>query len=482
MALLLILLPLLGSAAALAIASNRLRPLVLPATGLAHIVAVIFAMQQPEVEMFSQALRLDPVGKVFLPYISVLFFLCSLYAPAYLQQRLDRDNRVLCACLPLQLGMMTLVILSHHLGLMWVAIEATTLATTPSIYFNRNPRSLEATWKYLLLCSVGVAIALLGSFFLAYAALDKDGHTSLLFEDLVREARSGLLDRQWLHAAFLFLFIGYGAKMGLAPMHTWKPDAYGEAPGLIGTILAGGVVNCSFLAILRCYHVCLAAGDSLFPQRIMIFMGLFSMILAAVSMARQRDLKRIFAYSSIEHMGILIFGMGIGTQAAIAGALLHVIHNGLCKGVLFLTAGNIHRAYGSKDTTEVRGVIHRLPFSGIMLMAGFFAITAAPPFACFVSEFQIIVATFDSRHYVAGGLFVACLLLVFIGMGAQLMHVCFGSPPPESQLTPFRDTLGTSLPVAAFMALVLLLGVYNPPELHEVIKAATEFVLAKKDG
>ncbi|MCE9525190.1 MAG: hypothetical protein K8R36_03955 [Planctomycetales bacterium] len=480
MALLLVLLPLLGSSVALAISSIRLRPLVLPATGLVHIVAVIVALQQPEVEMFSQALRLDPIGKVFLPYISVLFFLCSCYAPSYLNQRADRDNRVLCACLPLQLGMMTLVILSHHLGLMWVAIEATTLATTPSIYFNHNPRSLEATWKYLLLCSVGVAIALLGSFFLAYAALHKDGHTTLLFEDLIREAKEGLLNRQWLHAAFLFLFVGYGAKMGLAPMHTWKPDAYGEAPGLIGTILAGGVVNCSFLAILRCYHICLAAGDSLFPQRIMLFMGLFSMILAAISMARQRDLKRIFAYSSIEHMGILIFGMGIGTHAAIAGALLHVIHNGLCKGVLFLTAGNVHRAYGTKDTTEISGVIHRLPFSGIMLMAGFFAITAAPPFACFVSEFQIIAATFDSGHYLAGGLFVACLLLVFIGMGAQLMHVCFGSPPPEARLTPFRDTLGTSLPIAAFMDLVLLLGVYNPPELHAVIEGATKFLLGEK--
>jgi hydrogenase-4 component F len=481
MALLLVLLPILGAATALAIPSNRYRPWILPLTGFTHLLAVIYTMGLPEVEMFSQTLKLDPVGRVFLPYISVLFFISSCYAPTYLALRVDRDNRVLCTCLQLQLGMMTLVVLAHHLGLMWVAIEATTLATTPAIYFNRNPRSLEASWKYMLLCSVGVAIALLGSFFLAYAALDKDGHTTLLFDDLVREAHDKLLNRQWLHAAFLLLFIGYGAKMGLAPMHTWKPDAYGEAPGMHGAILAGGVTSCAFLAILRCYHICLAAGDTLFPQRIMIFMGLFSMVLAAISMARQRDLKRILAYSSVEHMGIIIFGMGIGTQAAIAGALLHVIHNGLTKGVMFLSAGNIHRAYGSKETAEISGVLHRLPFSGAMLIAGFFAVTAAPPFACFVSEFQIISAAFDSKHYIAGGIFVACLLLVFIGMGAHLVRVCFGTPHEEGQTTGFHDRLGTSLPIAAFMALVLLLGVYYPPQLQALIDSARDFILATKD-
>jgi hydrogenase-4 component F len=469
-----------GAAAALAISSNRYRPWILPLTGLTHLVLVIFVMQMPVVEMFSQTLKLDPVGRVFLPYISVLFFLSSCYAPTYLALRVDRDNRVLCTCLQVQLAMMTLVVLSHHLGLMWVAIEATTLATTPAIYFNRNPRSLEASWKYLMLCSVGVAIALLGSFFLAYAALDKDGHSTLLFDDLVREAHQNLLDRQWLHAAFVFLFIGYGAKMGLAPMHAWKPDAYGEAPGMHGAILAGGVTSCAFLAILRSYHICLAAGDTLFPQRIMIFMGLFSMVLAAISMARQRDFKRILSYSSIEHMGILIFGMGLGTPAAIAGALLHVIHNGLTKGVMFMSAGNVHRAYGSKETADISGVLHRLPFSGAMLLAGFFAITAAPPFCCFVSEFQILSAAFDSQHYLAGSVFVGCLLFVFIGMGAHIVRVCFGAPQ-EAQSTTFRDRLGTSLPIAAFMALVLLLGVYYPPQLRELIESARDFILAQKD-
>src|SRR5262249_40933747 len=156
--------------------------------------------------------------------------------PAYLALRPDRPNRVLCACLPISLSMMTLVILAHHLGLMWVAMEATTLASAPGLYFNQNTRSLEATWKYLLICSVGIALALLGSFFLAYAALYPGLEPTLLLEGLLDQAPR--LSHPWLHAAFVLLFIGYGTKMGLAPMHTWKPDAYGEAPGLVGALLA----------------------------------------------------------------------------------------------------------------------------------------------------------------------------------------------------------------------------------------------------
>src|SRR5205085_6792712 len=215
----------------------------------------------------------------------------SLYVPTYLRLRPERPNRVFCAALLAFLAMMTLITESHHLGLMWVALEANTLASAPLLYFNRNPRSLEATWKYLLIGSVGIALALFGSFFLAYAALQGGMGTSLLFEDLVREAPR--LSRPWLHSSFVLLLVGYGTKMGLAPMHTWKPDAYGEAPGLVGALLAGGLTNCAFLAILRFVHIEQAAHDADFARRIMVFMGLFSMALAAVFMVRQRDFKRM---------------------------------------------------------------------------------------------------------------------------------------------------------------------------------------------
>ena len=206
--------------------------------------------------------------------------------------------------------MMTLITVAHHLGLMWVAMEATTLAAAPLLYFNRNPRSLEATWKYLLIGSVGIALALLGSFFLAYAAL----YTGLGTLAALRRsgAQRAALSRPWLHAAFVLLLVGYGTKMGLAPMHTWKPDAYGEAPGLVGTLLAGGLTSCAFLAILRVYQICTAAGEAEFARELLIALGLLSMASPAVFMARQRDFKRMLAYSSVEHMGILVLGIGIG--------------------------------------------------------------------------------------------------------------------------------------------------------------------------
>ncbi len=315
---------------------------------------------------------------------------------------------------------------------MWVAMEATTLASAPLLYFNHNARSLEATWKYLLIGSVGIALALFGSFFLAYAIAEAGLESTLLFDQLIEDAPH--LSPPWLHAAFVLLFVGYGTKMGLAPMHTWKPDAYGEAPGMVGTLLAGGVTSCAFLAILRVYQICRAGAEAEFAREIMIFMGLLSMAVAAVFMVRQRDFKRMLAYSSVEHMGILVLGIGIG-GLAVYGALLHLINNGLTKGVLFLSAGNIHRAYGSKLTDDVRGAHPARAALGALFLAGFLAITGSPPFGPFVSEFTIVNAAVGSGQFVVGGLFLLLLGIVFIGMGATVLAVVQGKPaePKRSQ-------------------------------------------------
>ena len=247
MAWLLIGFPLAMTAVMFAVPSNRWRPWLLPVGALVHLGLVVQSIFPPEgappVSGLGGWLLLDALGRVVLGFISVLFFLCSLYAPTYLALRSDRSNRVLCGNLFASLSMMTLVTLSHHLGLLWVAMEATTLVSAPGIYFNHNARSLEATWKYLLICSVGIALALLGSFFLAYSSLKAGLESTLLFDQLIKDAPH--LSPPWLHAAFVLLFVGYGTKMGLAPMHTWKPDAYGEAPGMVGALLAGGVTNCA---------------------------------------------------------------------------------------------------------------------------------------------------------------------------------------------------------------------------------------------
>jgi hydrogenase-4 component F len=473
MAVLLILFPLGMAGLAFATPSNRWRPWLMPVGAAIYLGLVGWAVLGPAgsepVSAFEGWLLLDPLGKVVLGFLAVLFLLCSLYAPGYLALRPERDNRVLCASLFLGQAMMALVTLAHHLGLMWVAMEATTLASAPSIYFNQNARSLEATWKYLLVCSVGIALALFGSFFLAYAAVKVGLESTLLFDQLVQDAPR--LSPPWLHAAFALLFIGYGTKMGLAPMHTWKPDTYGEAPGLVGTLLAGGVTSCAFVAILRVYQICRAGAEAEFARELMIVMGILSMAVAAVFMVRQRDFKRMLAYSSIEHMGILVLGVGVG-GLAVYGALLHLINNGLTKGVLFLSAGNIHRAYESKLTDHVRGALRRVPLSGGLFLAGFLAITGSPPFGPFVSEFTIVNAALGSGRFVAGGLFLFLLGVVFIGMGATVLAVVQGKPPEETPANGFHDSFRTGAPVVLFLALVLLLGVYVPAPLQDLLHNA----------
>jgi len=374
---------------------------------------------------------------------------------------------------------------------MWVAMEATTLASAPLIYFNHNSRSLEATWKYLLICSVGIALALLGSFFLAYASLHPDTspgkeitvpgtsqeqENALLFDSLQAKARNHQLSQPWLQAAFVLLLVGYGTKMGLAPMHTWKPDAYGEAPGLAGALLAGGVTTCAFVAILRVFQICEAAGEGPFARELLLFLGLLSMAIGAVFMVRQRDFKRMLAYSSVEHMGILVIGIGLGGLLGIYGSLLHMINNGLTKGVLFLSASNIHRAYGSKSIDYVRGAFRLLPLSSTMFLAGLFAITGSPPFGPFVSEFTIVSAALGGGHYVAGALILLLLAVVFVGMGATVLAVVQGEPPADKADTKFRDGISTGLPIVLLMGLVLLLGLYIPGPLEDLLKAAAQFV------
>jgi len=473
MAYAMIFLPILMAALAAAIPSNRLRPWLLPVTGVAHLAMTIVTLMNPCLTTTAAWLVLDPLGKLILLMISIIFFFCSFYAVGYLRHREERDNRIFCACLMSFLGLMSLVTWAYHLGLMWVAIEGTTLVTAPMIYFNKTQRSIEATWKYLLVGSVGIALALLGTFFLAYASLHTGLETTLTLDGILKHAPQ--LSKPWVHAAFVLLLVGYGTKMGLAPMHTWKPDAYGEAPGVVGAMLAGGVTSCAFLALLRIYHICIAAGESTYISRLLIFMGILSMIVASLFMVGQRDFKRMLAYSSVEHMGILVLGLGIG-RTALYGTLLHVVTNGLTKGVLFLSAGNIHRAYGSKNIDQVYGAMRRLPLSGSLFLAGFLAITGSPPFGPFISEFSILNGAFAAGYKAIGGIFLFLLLVVFIGMGVTVLKVVQGRASFEARSTPYHDGFLTGAPIVVLMLLVLLVGLYIPPPLTNMINDAIRFL------
>lgn len=464
----LVLAPLLGAIIAWIIPDNRLRPLVLPVTATVHLMLTASLLGNTPPPSPGGWFWLDPLGKVVLLCISLLFAVCAFYAVGYLAFRQERSNRVLCMGLLVCLSAMGTVTITQHLGLLWVALETTTVSMAPLIYFNHNARSIEATWKYLMICSVGIALALLGLLFLAYSTYVAQRDATLLLGPLMESARD--LNPGWLHAAAIFLLVGYGSKMGLAPLHSWKPDAYGEAPGLVGALLAGGLVNCAFLSIMRVYQICLASGGELyFFQNALVAMGLISMAFAAVFMARQADFKRMLAYSSVEHVGILAIGLGLG-KGALFGALFHLLNNGLTKGVLFLSSGNIHRSYNSKTTDVVKGVLTRLPWSGGLFMAGFIAITGSPPFSPFISEFSIVSSAFIEGRHLVGGLFLLFLAIIFIGMALTVLPMVMGEPPADIEPTDYRDRLLTVGPPLFMLGVILLLGVWPPEFLVALLK------------
>ena len=470
MALLLILLPLAAAALAVLIKDSTLRVRLLPATGALHLVLLLLVLRAWRELPHNAWLGLDALGGWVLLVVSVLFLICALYAPSYLSLRPDRDHRVFTVCILAFLGLASLLALARHPGVVWVAMETTTLVTAPLVYFNRNRRSIEATWKYLVLGSVGIALALLGTLFVAYSAHMGGLEEPLHFNRLMAAGAS--LSRPWLRAGFVLTLVGYGTKMGLAPLHSWKPDAYGETPGIVGALRAGGVTSCAFLALLRIYAVVVAAGEGPFARELLLGFGLLSMVWALVFMVGQVDFKRLLAYSSVEHMGILVFGIGIGGLAA-RFALFHLAANALVKSVLFLSAGNIHRSYASKQLPQVTGAIRRTPVSAGLFFLGFLAITGLPPFAPFISEFQIASAALTTGHLASGAAFLVLLGGIFLTMSDTVMQVVFGVPSPQRIRTPYKDTFATTAPLVLAMVLALALGIHLPAPLRALLEGAS---------
>ncbi len=483
MILALVLVPALAGLAAFAVRADGVRRALLAGTACVHAALAAAAFARPPREALGGWLALDAPGLLFLGLTSGLFLAAAVYAIGYLRQetpgaRHDMEEAlfftnlpeaVFTGCLLLFLAMMTLVTVSHHLGLLWVAVEATTLSSAPLIYFHRHHRSLEATWKYLLLCSVGIALALLGNYFLVVAAsAGGGGHVPLIVDDLV--ARAHGLDARWLKVAFLLLFVGYGTKMGLAPLHAWLPDAHSESPSVVSALLSGALLNCAFLGILRVHQVVSAAGLAAFGREIFLVFGLLSMAVAGVFILRQADYKRMLAYSSVEHVGILAVGVGLG-GAGTFGAMLHAVNHTLAKGMLFFAAGNILAAYRTKSTEEVRGVLRALPATGALWVAGFFAITGSPPFGPFLSELTILSAAIAGGRTGVAVAYLALLALAFVGMATAALRMAQGTPV-DGTVAARRESWFAVGPPAALALGVLVLGLYIPPGLLEALRAA----------
>ncbi|MDP2645994.1 MAG: proton-conducting transporter membrane subunit [Desulfobacterales bacterium] len=471
-------------ALALFISSRRLRRAILLIGSGSHATAVcILAINQPAIKSGGWV-GLDALGLLFLAITSILFAAVAVYTCGYLTREAghvvrdveegfsfgNKSEAVFIGCLLFFLAAMSLVCISRDLGLLWVAVEATTLVSAPLISFHRHHRSLEATWKYLLICSVGIALALLGNYFFAYAG---HGRVHLNIDALVSGAAT--LDPLWLKAGFLMLLVGYGTKMGLAPMHTWLPDAHSEAPSMVSALLSGALLNCAFLGILRGNSVLNAAGLGRFSGELLVFFGLLSVSLAAVFTIRQADYKRMLAYSSIEHMGILSVGMGIGGLAG-TGAMLHSIGHSLTKAMLFLCAGQLLYVFRTKTAGDVRHVLQDLPLTGFLWMAGFLSITGSPPFSLFISEVTILKGALDNGRWAVAAGYLAALGIIFIAMARIVLSMVFGRSErpasPDDTAFPHREELWFAIPAIALGAVPLIFGLYVPSVLWDFLSRA----------
>ncbi|MGH8709226.1 MAG: hydrogenase 4 subunit F, partial [Burkholderiales bacterium] len=364
---------------------------------------------------------------------------------------------------------MLLALTTNNMGFLWVALEAATLATVLLVSVYRTAASLEAAWKYFILCGVGIAQALFGTVLL-YMAAERAGAgaDALLWTNL--EAVKTALDPRIVALAFAFLFVGYGTKVGLVPVHNWLPDAHAEGPTPVSAVLSGLLLNVALYAVLRCKVLTDGAlGPGLAGQMMMAF-GLLSVVVAAFFLSRQRDVKRMFAYSSIEHMGLITFAFGVGGPVATFAGLLHMTVHSLVKSAIFFAVGHAAQHAGTQVMSEIRGLVRANPAVGWGLMLGTLAILGMPPFGVFASEFLILTTTMKEQPWATPFLLVA-LGVAFASVLQRVQPMVFG----ESELKPLPHPPAL-IPVFVHIGLALMLGLYIPAYLEGWYRAAARMV------
>ena len=425
-------------------------------------------------------LRLDALSACHLGVMMLVFVLASLYLPGYFAAEAAGGHFGAAAARRFgalwfgALAAMALVLLSNNIGIMWVGIEATTLVTAFLICIHRSPASLEAMWKYLIICSVGVAFAFMGTLLAGAAAehLRLDGAQMLLWSRLRENA--GRLDPALMKVAFLFLLVGYGTKAGLAPMHSWLPDAHSQAPGPVSALFSGFMLNASLYCIMRYLPLVGAAtGHAAWGPRLVLLLGLVSIVLAAVFILFQSDLKRMLAYSSVEHMGIIAVGLGLGGPGVFA-ALWHTLNHSLCKPLAFFAAGRLGQMHGTHDMDRLSGCMRATPVWGRALFAALLAVVGVAPFAVFMSEFMILRAAARSGAWWTLGLFLAGVGMVFVGVLRRAIDMAWGAPASEPE--PERAGPLDRVMIAAVMGALLLLGLWLPAPVSALLEQASHIV------
>jgi len=443
-----------------------------------------------EYSAFGGIFYVDSLSIIIINIVLIIGFLAAVFSIGYLEEELRHgkieEGKVKTYYMLMYAFMFTMVfaLSVKNMGIMWIAIEATTLASAFLVGFYNDKRAIEATWKYVIICSVGIAIAMLGIIFLHLSSVGLfEGPQLLDWTALYGSAKA--LKSPVLRLAFIFILVGFGTKAGLAPMHTWLPDAHSQSPSPISALLSGVLLNSAMYAIIRTVSIVNKnLGSSLFAGRILMAAGLLSIAAAAIFILTQKDYKRLLAYSSIEHMGIIAFAMGIFTPAAIFGALFHMINHSFTKSMLFLSSGSILQKYGTREISKIRGLLRALPVSGTVFFLGLFAIAGSPPFSVFASEFNIIAAIFENGNFWLGSIFALLLAIVFAGIAVTLFKIFWGDVPQlntnnedHNELRKGETNIPGTVVIVMLLAVVLVMGIYMPPSLKTLLANAQQIII-----
>ena len=446
---------------------------------------------------------LDSFSIIILDIIIFIGFMTSIYSVSYLNAEIKHGQIQISKVKTYYILMfsfifaMMLVLTAKNMGIVWIAIEATTLASAFLVGFYNRKQSIEAAWKYVIICSVGIAIALLGIVFLHLSSVNVVDESNILdWTALYNNAAA--LKSSTLKFAFIFIFVGFGTKAGLAPMHTWLPDAHSQAPSPISALLSGVLLNSAMYGIIRTVSIVNKnLGESSYTGRIMIISGFLSILIAAVFIITQKDYKRLLAYSSIEHMGIISLSIGLFTPASIFGALFHMINHSLTKSMLFLTSGNILQKYDTREISKIKGLLKLLPVSGVAFLLGLFAIAGAPPFSVFASELNILVSIFENKKYLIGIVLIILLAAIFAGIAIALFKIFYGYKETKDSkginelgeikeskkskdlkdIKPGEPNIPGAIVVTVLLIIICITGIYLPEGLKTLLYNAQKIII-----
>jgi hydrogenase-4 component F len=459
----------------------RLAPAVTVASGVACfalVLALVPAAAHGDLNYLSY-LRIDAVSAIFLLATGFLYAAVAVYSVGYVKHHNPTYKRRFYAGLNLFAWSMLAAPMMSSLALLWIAVEVTTIISALLVAIEDTDGAAEAAWKYVLIASAGLGLALLGTVFAYYAGSVVLGqHYDLALQPLL--AHAAQLPHTPVRLAFLLALLGYGTKVGLFPVHTWLPDAHSEAPTPVSALLSGSLLAVSFYAILRFYQVAAANLGSGFPRDALLAFGVASLLLAALYVFGQQDIKRLLAYSSVEHMGILAIGVSFGAPIALAGVMLHVLAHAAAKGNAFMGAGVLRVKYRTKQIARMRGALDLLPWSGPLFLLAIFALSAMPPSGIFRSEFQIVAGGLASGNDAAAAVLVVLVTVAFFGLTTASTRILF-TPAPRSLPGMNRAAAAADrgepsawmvVPAVAGIAVLFILGLHPPGELTDLISRA----------